>query len=270
MEVNEQAFKSLKIMGIVFLIVFILILLISSISIIPTGSVGIKTRFGKVQDTALEEGLHLKIPFIESVKKLDCKTTKVEVVTEGSSKDLQKISNTKITVNYSLNKGKAVDVYKEIGKDYEVKIVHPAIEDSIKQGMSEYTADELITKRSEVSSKILNVLKEKLEDRGINIEAVNIIDLSFSAEFDKAIEEKQIVEQQTQKAKYELEKAKVENETKIENAKAEAKVMEEQNSQITDKFLKLKELENMEKIIEKWNGVLPTTTTDTIPFLNIN
>lgn len=261
--------KKFKLYVITEIIIVILMILPFCISIIPSGSVGIKVRFGKVQNTILEEGLHLKIPFADSIKKMDCKTIRCEVITEGSSKDLQKINNTNIIVNYSLDKSKAKDIYKNVGPDYDKKIIHPSIEDSIKQGMSRYTSDELITKRNEVSDTILTILKEKIEDKGINIEQVNIIDLSFSAEFDKAIEEKQIVEQQTQKAQYELEKAKVENETKLEKAKADAQVMQEQNTQITEQYLKLKELENMNKAIEKWNGILPTTTTESIPFINV-
>lgn len=95
-------------------------------------------------------------------------------------------------------------------------------------------------------------------------------DLSFSKEFDEAIEKKQVVEQQTQQEKYELEKAKVENEKKIENAKAEAEVMRQQNQEITDKTLELKRLEVQQKLIEKWNGQLPSTTLgNNIPMLNI-
>ena len=100
---------------------------------------------------------------------------------------------------------------------------------------------------------------DKLNDKGISVTSVNILDLSFSKEFDEAIEKKQIVEQQTQQAKYELEKAKVENEKKIENAKAEAEVMKQQNAEITDKTLELKRLEIQQKLIEKWSGNLPTT-----------
>src|SRR5699024_5032667 len=98
--------------------------------------------------------------------------------------------------------------------------------------------EELITKRNEVSAFALEALFNKLQDSGITLTALNIIDLSLSPEFDKAVEEKQIVEQQTEKAKYELEKAKVENEKKIENAKAEAEVMKQQNAQITDQYLR--------------------------------
>lgn len=57
---------------------------------------------------------------------------------------------------------------------------------------------------------------------------------------------------------------------KIENAKAEAEVMRQQNQEITDKTLELKRLEVQQKLIEKWNGQLPSTTLgNNIPMLNI-
>lgn len=241
------------------ILILITITLCSSISTIPTGYVGIKTRFGKVQESVIEEGFNFKVPFIEKIVKIDCKTQKYEVNTEASSKDLQKVQNIRIVVNYSVDKTKANQLYKNIGKNYQTILIEPAILESIKQGMSQYTAEELITKRNEVSNTIMNLLKEKLEKDGILVSALNITDLSFSKEFDEAVEQKQIVEQETEKAKYELEKAKVENEKKIENAKADAEVMKQQNKEITDEYLKLKELEIQQKIIEKWNGQLPTT-----------
>ena len=236
-----------------------IILLIASITTVPTGYVGVKTRFGQVQEDVIEEGLNLKAPFIESIVKIDCRTQKYEVTTEASSKDLQKISNLKIVVNYNVNKNTANNLYKEVGKDYQTILIEPAILESIKQGISQYTAEETITKRSEVANEIMRLLMEKLEKKGVTVTALNITDLSFSEEFDTAVEQKQIVEQETQKAQYELEKAKVENEKKIENAKAEAEVMRQQNEQITENYLRLKEIENEQKAIEKWNGQLPTT-----------
>ena len=246
-----------SIIGVILML--IIITLCNSISTIPTGYVGIKTRFGKVQENIIEEGFNFKVPFIEKIVKIDCKTQKYEVNTEASSKDLQKVQNIRIVVNYSVDKTKANQLYKNIGKNYQTILIEPAILESIKQGMSQYTAEELITKRNEVSNTIMNLLKEKLEKDGILVSALNITDLSFSKEFDEAVEQKQIVEQETEKAKYELEKAKVENEKKIENAKADAEVMKQQNKEITNEYLKLKELEIQQKIIEKWNGQLPTT-----------
>lgn len=192
---------------------------------------------------------------------MDCKTQKAEYTMEASSKDLQKVSNFTIAVNYNLTKDTANKLYREVGIDYKSVIIEPAIQEAIKSTTANYTAEELITKRSEVSAFATEAIFNKLNDKGISVTSVNILDLSFSAEFDAAIEKKQIVEQQTQQAKYELEKAKVENEKKIENAKAEAEVMKQQNAEITDKTLELKRLEVQQSLINKWNGQLPTTMT---------
>ena len=232
---------------------FVLTTIICSITTVPTGFVGIKTRFGQVQDAVIQEGFNFKLPYIEKIVKLDCRTQKTEYTMEASSKDLQKISNFKVAVNYNITKDTANDLYRKVGVDYKSIIVEPAIQEAMKATIANYTAEELITKRNEVSAFALEALFNKLQDSGITLTALNIIDLSFSAEFDKAVEEKQIVEQQTEKAKYELEKAKVENEKKIENAKAEAEVMKQQNAQITDQYLRLKEIENQKAMIDKWN-----------------
>ena len=247
-----------------FIILMAIITFFNSFKTIPTGYVGVKTRFGEVQNTMLSEGINTKVPYIEKIVKIDCRTQKCEYTMEASSKDLQKISNIQIAVNYNVDKGKANSLYREVGKDFKSVIIEPTIYESVKQGMSQYTAEELITKRSEVSNVIVKLLTEKLGEKGIMITALNITDLSFSKEFDEAIEKKQVTEQQTQQAKYELEKAKVENEKKVENAKAEAEVMKSQNREITDKTLELKKLEIQEKLISKWNGVLPTTVSDQV------
>ncbi len=255
-----------------FVALFIIITLCSSFKSIPTGFVGVKTRFGQVQSTMLNEGLNFKIPYIEKITLMDCRTQKVEYSMETSSKDLQKISNFSIAVNYNISKDTANKLYREVGVDYKAIIVEPAIKEAIKSVTANYTAEELITKRNEVSAMATEQIYNKLNDKGISVTSVNILDLSFSKEFDEAIEKKQIVEQQTQQAKYELEKAKVENEKKIENAKAEAEVMKQQNQEITDKTLELRRLEVQQKLIEKWNGQLPSTSlgNDFNGLLNIN
>lgn len=255
--------------GIGFILAFLIIVLISSITTVPTGHVGIKTRFGKVQEDVINEGLNVKAPFIEKIVKIDCRTQKTELENATATKDLQEVTF-KIAVNFNITKETANELYKTTGTNYQDIILNPAILESIKAVTAQYTAEELITKRSEVSNKMQETLKEKIENKGFNVVDFNIIDLDFSAEYNQAIEKKQVAEQQAKQAQYELEKAKVENEKKIENAKADAEVMRQQNSQITDNTLKLKELEVQEKLIEKWNGQLPTTSLgDNIPMLNI-
>ena len=251
------------------IVCLVIILVSSSITTVPTGYVGVKTRFGKVQADVIQEGLNTKAPFIEKIVKIDCRTQKIELESATATKDLQEVTF-KIAVNFNINKETANELYRTTGINYQDIVVSPSILESIKSVTAQYTAEELITKRSEVSNKMQETLKEKIESKGFNVVDFNIIDLDFSAEYNQAIEKKQVAEQQAKQAQYELEKAKVENEKKIENAKADAEVMRQQNAQITPETLRLKELENQQKLIEKWNGALPTTTLgDNIPMLSL-
>ena len=223
---------------------------------VPTGYVGVKTRFGKVQDDVIQEGLNTKVPFIEKIVKIDCKTKKIEADSEGSTKDLQTVKIS-IAVNYNVNKKTANTVYREVGSEYESIVINPALLESIKSSIAQYTAEELVTKRAEVSNKIEDTIIGKVENRGFNITEFNITNIDFSEEYDRAIEVKAVKQQEVVTAQAELEK--------------DARVMELQNSQVTENTLKLKQLEVKQKMIEKWNGQLPTTSTgETIPFLNID
>lgn len=255
---------------IIGIVVLIVIILFASITTVPTGYVGVKTRFGEVQNDVIQEGLNTKAPFIEKIVKIDCRTKKSELESNSASKDLQDV-NLKVAINYNVNKSNANKLYQEVGVDYEKIIVQPAILESIKAVTAQYTAEELITNRQEVSNLMKDKLKEKLEGKGFNIVDLSITDLNFSDAYNKAIEEKQVAQQNAQKAEYELEQAKIDNEKKIENAKTEAEVMALQNEQITENTLKLRALEIQQQLIEKWNGQLPTTMlNDGVPFLNVN
>lgn len=269
---EDKIHKIVKYVLLAIIVIFLIITFFNSFKTIPTGFIGVKTRFGQVQDTMLNEGLNLKIPFIEKIVLMDCRTQKTEYTMEASSKDLQKISNYKIAINYNITKDTANQLYKSVGVDYKNIIVEPAIQSVMKDSVANFTAEELITKRSEVAQFALDRLTEKFQNSGITLTGLDILDLSFSEEFDTAVEQKQIVEQETQKAQYELEKARVENQKKIENAQADAEVMAAQNSQITDNYLRLKEIENQKAMIEKWNGQLPTTMTgsDVSSIFNVN
>lgn len=245
------------IIGVVMAAILIIIV-VESIAIVPTGSVGIKVRFGAVQDDVIAEGLNLKAPFIENVIKIDCKTKKIETSSESSTRDMQTVNAT-IVVNYNVLKNTANTLYQTVGTEYEKIVIQPAMLESIKAAMAQYTAEELITKRAEASYKILDTLKAKLEGKGFEITGFNLTNVTFSDAYNEAIEAKAVAQQATEKAKEELAKAQIENQKKIENAKADAEVMKHQNKEVTDKTLKLKELEIQEQLIQKWNGQYPTT-----------
>lgn len=238
--------------------IILLITLLSSFTTVPTGYVGVKTRFGKVQDDVIQEGFNTKAPYIEKIVKIDCKTKKIETESEGSTKDMQTVKIA-IAINYNVNKDTANQLYKEVGTDYENIIINPSLLESIKSAMAQYTAEELITKRAEVSNKIQAGVIEKIADRGFSVTEFNVINIDFSEQYDQAIEAKAVKQQEVVTAQAELEKQKIQNQKEIEIAQKDAKVMELKNSQITENTLKLKELEVKQSLVNKWNGGLPAT-----------
>lgn len=246
-----------------------LIVLFNSLTVVPTGYAGIKTNFGKVQKETIQEGLNIKAPFVEKIVKIDCRTKKLEVDGSGSTRDMQDV-NVKIAVNYNVEKKIASKLYKNVGIDYENIIIQPAMQEAIKSNLAKYTAEELISKRSEVSDKIQEDLTNKISSNGFEITDFNVLNIDFSEAYDEAIEKKAVKQQEVATAQAELEKTKIENEKEIEQAKKDAEVMRLQNQEITDKTLQLKELEIKQKAIDKWNGQLPTTSLgENVPFINV-
>ena len=252
-QLTDKQKKTIKkgIIG-VFITILALILLFGSFRTINSGEVGIRVRFGKVISTQMNEGVNFKIPLIEKIVKMNIQVQKVEVETSSASKDLQDV-NMKLAVNYRVDGTKATELYKNVGTKYDEVVLQPAIQESIKAVTSQYTAEELITNRSEVSKKCMETLQSKVEKYGLSIDNFNITNFNFSAEFNKAIEEKQVAEQKVLTAKQELEKSKVEAERKVVEAEAEKKANEMKQQSLTDNVIK-------EKFIEKWDGKLPTVS----------
>ena len=192
------------------------ILAINSVATVPVGSTGILLTMGKVEDSALTEGLHFKLPFVQRIISMDNRVKKLELSTEAFSKDIQTVSAT-LAVNYRLQTEKTFAIYKTAGTAYEDNLIVPATHEVLKSVCAQYTAEELISKRAESSDKMRDELDAKLSQIGISITDFNIIDFDFSDEFISAVESKQVAEQLKKKAA-------TENETAIAQAEREKQV----------------------------------------------
>lgn len=246
---NLVGMKTRIIIGVVALLV--LVTFFSSFSTTESGEVGLRVRFGKIVDNSLTEGVNFKIPYVEKIVKVNIKVQKVELEIESSTKDLQ-IVNTNVAVNYRVDSKNASELYRTVGNNYEETVLKPAIKESIKTAIAQYTAEEITVNRSDVSKNCLDNIQSKMNKYGIIVEDFNLTDFSFSEEYTKAIEEKQVAEQQVETAKQNLEKAKVEAEQKLVEAKAQADANKLLESSLTDEVL-------VQKFIEKWDGKLPET-----------
>ncbi|MAI55029.1 MAG: hypothetical protein CBC55_11725 [Gammaproteobacteria bacterium TMED95] len=271
-------------------LLILIIVAIQSFTVIDAGYVGVVKRLGAVQPSYLSEGFHFKSPFIDSVEDFDIRLSKVETSAGASSKDLQ-VVETQIAVQYSMTPELMPLTLQKVGTRSVVErtLISPSIMESVKAITALYTAEQLITKRDEVKSKIQgqinSFLDETLSEKELNglliIANVAITDFDFSAEFNRAIEEKVRAEQDALKAKNE----KLRRVTQAEAAAAERTLAAdaaayeiEVESRARADAIK-REAEALAgnpqliqlRIAEKWNGQLPRFSGgDSIPLISID
>ena len=234
-----------------------LIVLFASTTIVPTGHIGVVTLYSKVQDKYLDAGFHFIAPFVESVHDVDIRTQKYQSTVEGSAKDLQ-IVNVTMSINYQIKSEKASELYSKVGANYNDTILNPALQSGLKAAIAKFTAEEMVTKRSEVATSITEELNSRLNEY-FTISAVNLENIGFTEEFNAAVEAKTTNQQKAEAEKAQLEIIKVQNEQKINTAEAEAKVRELQSQSVTEQSLEQLRLENQRAMIEKWDGKTPST-----------
>ncbi len=196
-------------------------LLFDSFTTIPAGHRGVVIRFSAVTGKILDEGLQMKVPFIDSVEKMSVQTQKVEANASAASRDLQDVQTT-IALNWHLDPNMAAEVYRTLGLSFIDRIASPAIQETVKQITVKYIAEDLILKREEVKAAFTENLSNRLLARGIVIETVSITNFQFSNTFIAAIESKVAAEQAVLEAKNKLERVKVEAQQREEEAKGEA------------------------------------------------
>lgn len=248
--------KSKVIIGVIIVALVIgLTLFFASTAIVPTGHIGVVTLYSKVQEKYLDAGFHIVKPFVEDVHSIDIRTQKYQGTVEGSAKDLQ-IVNVTMSINYQIKPEKASELYAKVGKNYDDTILNPALQSGLKAAIAKFTAEEMITKRSEVANDITEELNSRLEEYFL-ITAVNLENIGFTDEFNKAVEAKTTNQQKAEAEKAQLEIIKVQNEQKINTAEAEAKVRELQSQSVTEKSLEQLRLEIQREMVSRWNGVLP-------------
>jgi len=256
-----------------FLLFVVILLVFTAFYTIPAGHRGVLLTFGRPSMDAKEEGIHIKIPLAQTIKKMEVRKQKIEVAADSASRDLQDVQTT-IALNFHLSASQVPKLYQEIGKDYIDRIINPAIQESVKATTAKFTAEELITRRPEVRDGIREFITEKLKKYNIIVDDFNIMNFQFSEEFDKAIEAKVTAEQLKLKAEMDLERIKVEakqieaeaigiKNARIAKAQGDAKAIELVEKQLS----KSKRYVEWYKV-SKWNGALPTVTAG-MPFIDV-
>ena len=271
-------------------VVAVLLVVTTCTATVQTGYTGIVTTFGKVEDVTLEAGLHFKSPF-QSIIPMDNREQKSSFKTEAFSSDIQQV-DIDGSINYAINKSTAMNLFKEVGKDYFNKLVYPRMLEITKGVFSKYTAENLVANRQRLSEAIREGLHEELKAYGINVISVSIENLDFTDAFTDAVEAKQVAAQKKLQAEIEQGQMTMETQQQAErkriNAEAEANVAKinadadayalqvrseaeaEANKKIAESLT-----ENLIRFneVKAWDGKLPTYMpgqgSTTMPILNL-
>jgi regulator of protease activity HflC (stomatin/prohibitin superfamily) len=235
--------------------------------IVNPGERAILLTLGNPSPMPSAEGLHFKFPIVQSIVIMNVQTQKYEVAkASAASKDLQTVT-TDVTINYLITPDTVPELYKNVGVSYQEKVIAPAVQEVVKATTSQYTAEELITKRAEVKEKMDIALRDRLATWNINVQSVAITNFDFSSEFNKAIEAKVTAEQNALAAKNKLAQVEYEKLQRITQAEGESEAIKIQAQAIQSQggkdYVQL-------QAINKWDGHLPVATgSGAIPFINI-
>ena len=261
---------------------FILPAIVGSFGTISAGEMGVKTRLGEVVGT-VQPGLYFKMPFIESIHIMSVKTQTInydkggdngkEKATKdnlfGASKDLQDVA-IGVVVNYHVDANKVTEIFSQYSSiaNYQANVVEPMVREIVKSSSAQYTAEELVTKRTEFSDKVNAALSTQFTEKSAILERFSVTNFEFSAAFSKAIEAKVTAVQDAEAQKNKLEQIKYEAQQTIETAKASAEAIrisaQAINSQGGADYVQL-------QAIKAWDGHLPTQMVPnaSVPFLNL-
>jgi len=266
----------LAILGIIALVI-IAAISAASVQIVDSGNRGVLLHWSAVDTTVppLQEGLHFVVPFQDKVINMEVRTLKYVKGTSGASRDLQTVS-TEVTVNYRASPNSVHVLYKEVGLDYEGRIIQPAVEEVVKQITAKYNAEELITKRPLVKSDIETEITARLTPYNISTDAISITDFQFSPLFSQAIESKVEAEQKALKAENDLRRIEVEARQQEQQAKgiAAANVAEAQGEAEAIKIINEALAQNPNYLewlkVQAWDGKLPLVVGEGgTPFIQI-
>ena len=254
---------ALSVAALGLLIAFVLFIL--SFTVVQTGHSGLVLEWGAVKGQPLEPGIHFINPISQTVKNINLQVQTLAVDrSETYSKDLQQV-NIQSTVNWAVKADSVGRFYTEYNSDLS-KILQPRLDASIKQVVAQYSAEEILQQRSKIQSEIYDAFTASAPDV-IYVSNYSLVDEAFTAEYEKAIEAKQIAQQNAEKANNDLTRIKVEAQQRIEQSKGEAEAIKIQAEAVRqqggESYVQL-------QAIQKWNGQLPTYMMgNTTPFVNI-
>jgi len=254
-------------MWLVIAVIAILVVSVAGcgIKVVDTGHRGIETRFGKVVSESLPEGFYWFNPLTSAVVEIDTRIQRSDGETDTYTRDVQQ-AVIKYTLNYRLQQNAAHLMYRDIGRDWEQKLIPQVVLGTLKEVVGKWDAVDLISNRDKAATTAFNQIRENLSEHNVEVLRFEITDIAYTNEFENSVEQKVIAQQKAIEEQNRTKQIEEQARQKVMSAEAEAKSMQIR-AEALEQNAKLVEWE----AVQKWNGVLPQYMMGggTVPFINL-
>ncbi len=262
-----------KTIGLIIILLIIFLVIWGTFVIVPAGHRGVVLWWGSVEKRVMGEGLNFKVPMAERVIKVDVKVQPhpfKEI--DAASKEYQMVKLTGM-MNFHIDPSYVNDLYQKVGLDFANKVIDPAFNDFVKEVVPNYLITEILPKREEIRKRAMTKLGDNLARYHIVVDDIYFANIRFTPDYEKAIEAKQVAQQQVETQRQILAQREIEAQQKIATAKGEAEsilVVAQGQAKANDALSRsISPILVQYKSIEKWNGILPQVSGGAIPLIDL-
>ncbi len=249
---------------VVIIVIAAVILVFSGFYSVSSTQRGVLSTFGKINPEVIDAGLHMKIPFMQTINKMSIQTVKLEENAPSYTKDIQ-TADVRYVLNFDPVPENMAILYRNVGNNYIVKVITPIIEGVLKDVIGGYNAADIVSNREEVRKAVEKELNAQLPSDYVHNIKFQLVNIEYDDAFEQSIVDKQVAEQKALTAKNNTIRIQEEANQKIITAEADAKAMQIKASALTANP-KLTQYE----AVQKWDGKLPTYMLgNSVPFIDI-